>query len=114
MTVKVNLKEITKLLKEQHKTLVMRLKGASETDLLTQPINPDRTDLARSYQENLRKKLLLARTEEQLKAVDQALLRIKDGTYGKCDNCGNQIAIERLEIMPTVALCIKCQQDKSK
>jgi RNA polymerase-binding protein DksA len=114
MTVKVNLQKITEKLKTQQKTLMKRMEGASDTDSLGKPLNPDRTDLARSYQENHRKKLLLARTEEQLQAIDRALLRLNEGTYGKCDNCGNQIETERLEIMPAVALCIKCQQEKNQ
>jgi DnaK suppressor protein len=114
MTVKVNLQEITNLLRKQRETLFSRLKNTSETDPLLKPINPDRSDLARTFQEDQRKKLLLARTEEQLNAIDQALLRLDEGTYGKCENCGNQIAPERLEIMPTVALCITCQQEKKK
>ena len=114
MTVKVNPKEITEALKLQREILETRLAGASESDPKNQPFNPDRTDLASTYQENHRNKLLLARTEEQLKAIDKTLLRIKDGTYGKCENCGNQIAAGRLEVMPTVALCITCQQEKNK
>jgi len=114
MTVKVNLKEIKKTLKKQRETLVARLKKTSETDPLVKPINPNRADLARTFQEDQRKKLLLARTEEQLNAIDQALLRLNEGTYGKCENCGNQIAPERLDIMPAVSLCISCQQEKNK
>lgn len=114
MTEEVNIQEIIKTLKNQRESVMMRLENASETDPFGKPMNPDRTDLARTFQENHRKKLLLARTEEQLKAIDQALLRIDEGTYGKCANCENKIATERLEIMPAVALCIKCQQEKNK
>ena len=114
MTVEVNLQEITEILKNQRETLRMRLEGASEINALGKPINPDRSDLARTFQENHRQKLLLARTEVQLTAIDQALLRVDEGTYGKCDNCGGTIATERLAIMPAVALCITCQQDKNK
>jgi DnaK suppressor protein len=114
MTVKVNLKELTEALKHQREILETRLSNASENDPNKQPFNPDRTDLASTYQENHRNKLLLARTKEQLKAIDVALLRIKDNTYGKCETCGNQIATGRLEVMPTVVLCITCQQEKNK
>jgi RNA polymerase-binding transcription factor DksA len=96
MAVKVNLKEITETLKHQREILITRLEGASESDPNGKSFNPDRTDLARSYQESHRNKLLIARTEKQLIAIDKALLRIKDGTYSQCENCGSQIAIERL------------------
>ena len=42
--------------------------------------------------------------------VDNALLGIKEGTYGICKNCGQPIAEKRLEAVPYVTLCIKCAE----
>jgi DnaK suppressor protein len=39
-----------------------------------------------------------------------ALERLDDGTYGKCERCGQQIPIERLEAIPTARLCVGCKQ----
>ena len=39
-----------------------------------------------------------------------ALKRIDEGTYGKCENCGNAIPFERLEARPTARLCVTCAQ----
>lgn len=39
-----------------------------------------------------------------------ALKRLDDGSYGKCQNCGREIAIERLEALPATPLCIDCKQ----
>jgi RNA polymerase-binding protein DksA len=39
-----------------------------------------------------------------------ALTRIDEGTYGKCENCGNAIPFERLEARPTARLCVTCAQ----
>lgn len=50
--------------------------------------------------------------EYNLKKIDDALGRIKDGTYGKCELCGNQISEERLEIVPAARLCIKCEEER--
>lgn len=47
--------------------------------------------------------------ERELEAVESALARIADGSYGKCDNCGKPIAAERLEALPTASLCIDCK-----
>ena len=41
-----------------------------------------------------------------LAAIDAALGRIDDGTYGRCERCGNGIEHERLEAIPWVTLCI--------
>ena len=42
--------------------------------------------------------------------IDDALLSIKEGTYGKCKSCGNAIAEKRLEAIPYVTLCIECAE----
>jgi DnaK suppressor protein len=39
-----------------------------------------------------------------------ALTRIEEGTYGKCERCGQQIPIERLEALPTARLCMSCKR----
>jgi RNA polymerase-binding protein DksA len=48
--------------------------------------------------------------ENLLRAIDQALGRIENGTYGKCERCGRQIAEERLEAIPHATRCIDCQR----
>jgi RNA polymerase-binding transcription factor len=48
--------------------------------------------------------------ERDLIAVDEALGRIADGTYGICADCGNEIALERLEARPQAVRCISCQR----
>ena len=42
--------------------------------------------------------------------IDDALLSIKEGTYGKCKSCGKAIAEKRLEAIPYVTLCIECAE----
>ena len=41
-----------------------------------------------------------------LAAVDAALVRIEEGTYGTCEACGKPIDVERLEAVPYATLCI--------
>lgn len=45
-----------------------------------------------------------------LEAIDAALLRIEEGTFGTCRRCGKPIAAERLEAMPYATLCIECKR----
>jgi len=45
---------------------------------------------------------------ENLQKVDAALVKLADGTYGRCEACGNEIAEARLEAMPSARLCIAC------
>ena len=42
--------------------------------------------------------------------IREALARIDSGTYGECTSCGRDIAVERLEALPTTTQCITCKQ----
>ncbi len=42
--------------------------------------------------------------------IDEALRRIKDRTYGKCQECGNDISLARLEAVPHARFCIECKE----
>jgi DnaK suppressor protein len=58
----------------------------------------------------LEKRLTLEnRIRQEMASVEHALEKIKKGTYGMCDNCGQPIALERLEALPQASLCIKCK-----
>jgi RNA polymerase-binding transcription factor len=52
--------------------------------------------------------------ERLLGAIDAALQRIEDGTYGNCVNCGAPIPEERLEAMPWATLCIDCKRKEER
>jgi len=41
--------------------------------------------------------------------IDEALLRLEDGTYGICEDCGREISEERLQAVPFARRCIQCQ-----
>lgn len=51
---------------------------------------------------------------ETLHQIDDALMRIDDGTFGICDMCGEPINVKRLEVMPYACMCIKCQSEEEK
>ncbi|WP_462324928.1 TraR/DksA family transcriptional regulator [Desulfoplanes sp.] len=48
------------------------------------------------------------RWEMQLQRIDSALARVKNGTYGLCFECDEEIAFKRLEADPAATLCIEC------
>jgi len=48
--------------------------------------------------------------ELRLVDVNSALKKIKKGEYGKCENCGNNINIERLKVYPEARFCVKCDK----
>jgi len=53
-------------------------------------------------------------TRTAVAAVEAALARLDAGTYGVCTACGRAIRPERLEALPTAALCIECQRTKGR
>lgn len=49
-------------------------------------------------------------SEHVLAAIDEALSRIEEGTFGTCVRCGRAIAEERLEAIPYATRCIDCKR----
>lgn len=52
---------------------------------------------------------MLDREVSELREVEAALERIREGTYGRCEECGCEIERERLEAYPTATRCIEDQ-----
>jgi DnaK suppressor protein len=40
--------------------------------------------------------------------IDRALEKLDEGTYGRCDDCGEDIPPARLEAIPATSLCVQC------
>ncbi len=52
--------------------------------------------------------------EKELKDVDDALEKMKKGTYGICEKCGKEIEIERLKAYPMARTCIQCARQEER
>jgi DnaK suppressor protein len=50
------------------------------------------------------------RYRKLIKKIDQALTRVEDGTYGYCEETGEEIGIARLEARPIATLCLDAQE----
>ncbi|QDV71396.1 General stress protein 16O [Rosistilla carotiformis] len=46
----------------------------------------------------------------ELGQIDDALARMRDGSYGSCDGCGKVIPVARLQIVPYATECIECKR----
>ncbi len=70
---------------------------------------PDPTD--RANLETDRNFLLRIRDRERklILKIKEALARIEDGTFGYCEECGQEISEERLKARPVTTLCITCK-----
>jgi DnaK suppressor protein len=70
---------------------------------------PDPTDRA-ALESNRNFTLRIRDRERKLIAkIKEALARIDDGSYGKCEECGEKIGRERMEARPVTTLCIDCK-----
>jgi DnaK suppressor protein len=50
----------------------------------------------------------------RMKDIDDALKRIEDKTYGKCEVCGEKIGQKRLTAVPYALLCIQCKSEQER
>jgi RNA polymerase-binding protein DksA len=67
------------------------------------------SDDGSSVQEQERISTVSADLAEVLQQVNAALHKLDQESYGICERCGKQIAVDRLEAFPYVAYCIECQ-----
>jgi DnaK suppressor protein len=74
----------------------------------------DEADTAAVDVEQGMKMRLSNRENLYFKKVEEALLRIKDGSYGLCLECGKPIGQKRLEARPTAELCIDCKESAER
>jgi len=54
---------------------------------------------------------LMQMKTETLKKIDQAIFRLDEGTYGRCEDCDAEIPPARLRALPFAALCRDCQAE---
>jgi RNA polymerase-binding transcription factor len=77
----------------------------------TEPGSKSGDWIDQSSQENdVHVRLALKQTDAKLlRAIDEAIHRIEQGTYGTCMECENEIAPARLDAVPWTRVCIDCK-----
>lgn len=70
---------------------------------------PDPSD--RASMESNRNSILRIRDRERklIFKIQEALQRLDDGEFGICEQCGEEIGIDRLKVRPVTTLCIECK-----
>lgn len=103
-----------KLLKDTIRDINQR--GAETLDDMTdhREVHADPAD--RATMETDRSFMLRLRDRERklIPKIQEALGRIQNGTYGICEDCGDDISIERLKARPVTTLCIKCKSAREE
>lgn len=57
---------------------------------------------------------IIDRHIREIRDIEAARGRIKDGSFGACVDCGNEIGFERLQAYPTAKRCLVCQQRRER
>jgi DnaK suppressor protein len=75
------------------------------------PEGGDVCDIASSDRDRELKLRLSERDREKLRAIDDALERIEEGSFGICEECECKIPAGRLKIMPFATVCVECKSN---
>src|SRR6266404_2540629 len=104
-----DLKQFRKLLDEKLAELLAEADRTVDGMTDSKENFPDPTDRA-SLESNRNFTLRIRDRERKLIVkINEALARIDDGTYGKCEECDENIGLERLKARLVTTLCIDCK-----
>jgi DnaK suppressor protein len=112
---KAQLKKFRNLLEAKRLELVKKAKQTLDEDM-TLDVNdlPDEMDLASSEYLQSFTFRLRGREKSFLDKINKALAKIDDGSFGVCEECGDEITMKRLEARPETTLCIRCKEDQER
>jgi len=112
---KTQLKKFKTLLTEKRDEIVKKAKQTLEEDMTLDSNDlPDEMDLASSEYLQSFTFRLRGREKAFLDKINKALAKIEDGSFGTCEECGEEISIKRLEARPETTLCIRCKEDQER
>jgi DnaK suppressor protein len=97
--------------KQLLREMQVRVKGETEG---VKDEGRDTYDLASDERDREINFILNDREREKLHAIDEALERIKEKTYGICESCEGEIQLGRLKVLPFTRLCVRCQEENEK
>lgn len=115
----VDVGEFRRLLDEERARVVSAIENihhenpgslADETGELSIGFDQHPADVASETHDREVEYTLEENAEHVLAAIDAALRRMDEGTYGTCERCGNPVGEERLRARPWATLCIDCQR----
>ena len=109
------LKQAAEMLEEMKRAATKEMQGRVKEE--TEGVKDegrDTYDLASDERDREINFILNDREREKLLAIDEALQRISEKTYGICESCEGEIQLGRLKILPFTRLCVKCQEENEK
>jgi DnaK suppressor protein len=103
--------EFKELFEEQRRQLLHNRGILNEEFQLSTDDLPDEMDMTSSEMESTMKIRLRNREALFLKRINQALRRIEEGSFGLCDDCGEDIDLRRLQARPITTMCVNCKEE---
>ena len=102
------------LLLKKRSELVASVKTEPEALMAASVQTPDADEFAaKSASQDVSASTLELRTQ-MLKEIDRSLKTMATGTYGVCEDCGEEISPNRLKAIPWARYCLTCQEQRSK
>jgi len=112
---KAQLKKFKTMLEEKRDEIVKKAKQTLSEDMMLDANDlPDEMDLASSEYLQSFTFRLRGREKSFLDKIEKALAKIEDGSFGNCEECGEEITLKRLEARPETSLCIRCKEDQER
>jgi len=99
------------ILKEAKTEISKYIKGETRQLVDTALDDGDWSVVDLSEDINLRQ---LGAHRENLQRIDEALRKLNEGTYGICEDCGDEISKGRLQVLPFAIYCVDCQERREK
>lgn len=103
--------------RKEFKALIEQHLGSLKTEIeqlkeLTKPIAPENAIGRVSRMDAINNKSIneaaLRKSEEKLRKLENALLKVDEEYFGLCGRCGNEIPMGRLLLMPESPFCVNC------
>lgn len=112
---KTDLKKFKELLERRKQELLSQAASVKEPVYAIEVEDlPDEVDLASSESDQSMSIRLRGRERILIRKIEKALQKIDEGTYGICENCGDEITVRRLEARPVTDLCIRCKEEQER
>lgn len=111
---KTTLKKFKKIFEAQKSGMLFNDRIVREDFSVNSDDRYDEIDQAATDIEQSMRMRLCNREILYIKKVNEALKRIEDGTFGECEDCGEDIELKRLEARPTATLCVSCKEEQER
>lgn len=106
------MEDIKKILLKMKEEIIRDINNIRESEHAEHNEVGDEYDLASQERERELGIIMSAQEKNKLMAIEDALRRIEEGTYGYCEECGEKISKQRLKAVPFATLCVSCKAKK--